>query len=118
LPERFFASRILLNCLCILAALSLPGSQASQSQEVEKPPKDGNQVVQPVEREIVWEGLASYGNYKIFATEGGTKIYTSGFEYDPIPGATSCARGWITWRSFCPWFFSANLLTAIILAIR
>ena len=82
LLERSFACNILLNSLSILAALSLLGSQASQSQNTETPPKDRNQVKQPVEREIVWEGLASYGNYKIFATEGGTKIYTSGFEYD------------------------------------
>jgi hypothetical protein len=66
LLERSFACNILLNSLPILAALSLLGSQASQSQNTETPPKDRNQVKQPVEREIVWEGLASYGNYKIF----------------------------------------------------
>jgi len=39
-------------------------------------------VKPPVEREIVFEGLASYGHYKIFASGTGSKLYTSGVEYD------------------------------------
>lgn len=36
----------------------------------------------PVESELVFEGLASYGNYNLFAIEDMTKLYTSGVEYD------------------------------------
>jgi len=34
------------------------------------------------ESELIWTGLASYGNYNLFAIEDMTKIYTSGVEYD------------------------------------
>jgi hypothetical protein len=34
------------------------------------------------ERELIFEGLASYGNYNLFAKEDMTKLYTSGVEYD------------------------------------
>ncbi len=37
---------------------------------------------QPVESEIVVEGLASYGHYKIFASGSGCHLYTAGIEYD------------------------------------
>ncbi len=36
----------------------------------------------PVESEIIWEGMASYGNYNLFALADRTKLYTSGIEYD------------------------------------
>jgi hypothetical protein len=36
----------------------------------------------PVETEIIWEGMASYGNYNLFAIEDMTKLYTSGIEMD------------------------------------
>jgi len=36
----------------------------------------------PPQRDIIWEGLVSYGNYNIFAIEDMTKLYTSGIEYD------------------------------------
>lgn len=37
---------------------------------------------QPVASDIVVEGLASYGNYKIFASGTNMKLYTAGVEYD------------------------------------
>ena len=37
---------------------------------------------QPVESDLVIEGLASYGHYKIFASGSGCKLYTAGVEYD------------------------------------
>ena len=37
---------------------------------------------EPVESELVIEGMASYGHYKIFASGSGTKLYTAGVEYD------------------------------------
>ncbi len=36
----------------------------------------------PVEQDIVVEALASYGNYKIFASGTNFKLYTAGLEYD------------------------------------
>jgi len=35
-----------------------------------------------VESELIVEGLASYGHYKIFASGSGCKLYTGGVEYD------------------------------------
>jgi opacity protein-like surface antigen len=80
--ERSLACNICVNSFSILAALSLLVAQAAHSQEVETPLENKAQVKQPVERDIVFEGLASYGNYQLFATEADTKIYTGGFEYD------------------------------------
>ena len=37
---------------------------------------------QPVESEVIIEGLASYGHYKIFASGSDCKLYTAGVEYD------------------------------------
>ncbi len=37
---------------------------------------------QPVESELIVEGLASYGHYKIFASGSDCKLYTAGVEYD------------------------------------
>jgi hypothetical protein len=37
---------------------------------------------QPVERELIFEGLVSYGNYKIFASGYDEKLFTGGVEYD------------------------------------
>ena len=39
-------------------------------------------VKQKVPADIVLEGLASYGHYKIFASGSGAKLYTAGIEYD------------------------------------
>ncbi len=36
----------------------------------------------PVESELIVEGLASYGNYRIFASGTDEKLYTAGLEYD------------------------------------
>jgi len=37
---------------------------------------------QPVESEIIVEGLASYGHYRMFASGSGAHLYTAGVEYD------------------------------------
>ena len=46
----------------------------------------GNRFVnwfkRPVETELAVEGLASFGHYKIFATDYYEKLYTGGVEYD------------------------------------
>jgi len=42
----------------------------------------GNWFKRPGESEIIIEGLASYGNYKIFASGYDEKLFTGGIEYD------------------------------------
>lgn len=37
---------------------------------------------QPIEKDMVFEGLASYGHYILFASGSGCKLYTAGVEYD------------------------------------
>ncbi len=37
---------------------------------------------QPAESELIYEGMVSYGHYKIFASGSGDFIYASGVEYD------------------------------------
>lgn len=49
----------------------------AEADNTSKPP-----VKQPVESELIVEGLASYGNYRIFASGRDFKLYTAGLEYD------------------------------------
>jgi hypothetical protein len=108
----FSAADLCLNCLSILAALCLLAPQWAHSQEAQvlveaKTPSttetsketkatvetetpieaesavEGKARAKPrVESELIWDGMASYGNYNIFAIEDMTKLYTSGVEYD------------------------------------
>lgn len=41
-----------------------------------------NSSKQPVESEVIIEGLVSYGQYRIFASGTGCHLYTAGIEYD------------------------------------
>lgn len=63
-------------------ALFLPAPQLAHAQEAERALATKDEVKPPVESEIVVEGLASYGHYKIFASGSGCKLYTGGIEYD------------------------------------
>jgi hypothetical protein len=80
--ERSLACGIRLKSISILITLLLLVTPSARSQQSGTPAENGAQLKQPVEREIVWVGLASYGNYSLFATEDMTKLYTSGVEYD------------------------------------
>lgn len=80
--ERSLAFNICVNSFFILAVLSFLVAQAARPQQVESTPENKAQVKQPVEREVIFEGLASFGNYKLFASEVDTKICSGGFEYD------------------------------------
>jgi hypothetical protein len=57
-----------------------PAADNGQVREVtqEKP----KAPVEPVESELIVEGLYSYGNYKIFASGFDMKLFTAGVEYD------------------------------------
>jgi hypothetical protein len=45
-------------------------------------PEPPRLAAQPVESELIVEGMASYGNYRIFASGKDCKLYTAGLEYD------------------------------------
>lgn len=66
--------------LCALTALCLSVPRSAHSQEALITRRAS--IKRPVESELVFEGLASYGHYKIFASGSGAKLYTSGVEYD------------------------------------
>lgn len=87
-PIRFGPHSLASYSLSILAALSILGAQVAHSQTAAAPNQTAAQAQpqpelkpQP-EREVIFEGLASYGNYRIFATDDNSKIYTGGIEYD------------------------------------
>lgn len=56
------------------AAYNPPDTQAAVTTSAHPSP--------PVESELIVEGLASYGNYRIFASGRDCKLYTAGVEYD------------------------------------
>jgi hypothetical protein len=61
-----------------LFAISPIGAAAAEEPVKQKV----NWFKRPVESELIVEGLASVGNYKIFATSDWEKLYTGGLEYD------------------------------------
>jgi len=107
---RYLAGNLRVNCLSILAGLCLLAPHVAHCQETETlaetntlagtntpaealtPPgadaaagsesQKVNWFKRRVESEIIVEGLASYGNYKIFASGYDEKLYTAGLEYD------------------------------------
>lgn len=63
---------------CTLKAEGVPDGSDDQSMVT----RSATATKEPVESDIVIEGLASYGNYKIFASGTNCKLYTAGVEYD------------------------------------
>jgi hypothetical protein len=80
--ERFPACNLFVNSFSILASLGLLMAPAAHPQDAGTQLEDKAQVRQLPESEIIFGGLASYGNYQLFASEVDTKIYTGGIEYD------------------------------------
>ncbi len=58
-----------------------PAAVSSLSEQEPAVPSAGSSKP-PVESEMIVEGLASYGNYRLFASGSGTHLYTAGVEYD------------------------------------
>jgi len=56
----------------------LPAAISSSSEQKVAVAPAGSSV----ESEIIVEGLASYGHYRMFASGSGAKLYTAGVEYD------------------------------------
>ena len=80
--ELFFAVLSRFGYLPILAALCLLAPHISQSEETETSTAAIAPARQAPASEIIVEGLASYGNYRIFASGRDCKLYTAGVEYD------------------------------------
>jgi hypothetical protein len=66
----------------ILAFILFSAPRHLQAQDVQPPVAPPPAVKQPVESEIILEGMGSYGNWKILASGYDCKLYTGGFEYD------------------------------------
>lgn len=74
--------------VCFLLAILQVSEPAAFGQS--PPPNSDPPVVavhsgpprEPVESAVVFEALASYGNYNLFASGSGCKLWTSGVEYD------------------------------------
>lgn len=66
------------------AALSQIAPEAMTAGPMEAMAADGDKkpAKKPVESELIVEGLASYGNYTIFASGYDMKLFTGGVEYD------------------------------------
>ncbi len=80
---RFIGCKTLWFCLGLLIAgpwrlhsEEAPFDGAGEGSVVKSPSKE------TVAQEVVFEGLASYGHYKIFASGEDCKMYTAGVEYD------------------------------------
>lgn len=58
------------------AALTAPDTDSSVAPAKPEPADGGP------DRALVFEGMYSFGNYNLFASGSGTKIWTSGVEYD------------------------------------
>lgn len=74
--------------LCFAVALLIAGRERVQAED---PPSDNahsDAVVRntpsetPVASDLTVEGMASYGNWRIFASGRGFQLYTGGLEYD------------------------------------
>jgi hypothetical protein len=57
-------------------------SDENSETENERAPREVTESRQKVESDLTVEGLASYGNYRIFASGSDCKLYTAGVEYD------------------------------------
>jgi hypothetical protein len=67
---------------CLLVALaSLYVAPISNAGPVVWPTRDGGIKPAP-QGEIICEGMASYGNYRLFGAAENAKLYTAGVEYD------------------------------------
>lgn len=79
---RALLRRLLFCSLCGAAAFSLVIPQPACAVPPFRLSRRKYPTKRPVESELVYEGLVSYGHYKIFASGSGAKLYTSGVEYD------------------------------------
>jgi lipid A 3-O-deacylase PagL len=80
--------RLLLGCMCLLAALACavpPTALAQVSCRTDEADRDAAKKAghpKPVESQLVVEGQGSFGNYQIFAAGEDSKLFSAGVEYD------------------------------------
>jgi Lipid A 3-O-deacylase (PagL) len=67
-------------CLLVLLAMLTARLSASDASSVTLN-RDGIILHSP-QTEIIYEGMASYGNYRLFGAAENAKLYTAGVEYD------------------------------------
>ena len=89
--RRFFPGLRRFFLVCCVAALAVAEPALHAQVQPPDPPAQGAAPVSPVraaapqeppQRALVIEGLASFGNYNLFASGSGCKLWTSGIEYD------------------------------------
>ena len=69
---------MLLRCL---VAIALIAARHAAAETVEVASRE--QQVHPIpQREIIYEGLVSYGNFRVFGAAENAKLYAAGVEYD------------------------------------
>jgi hypothetical protein len=68
------------HCLLVLLAMLAARLSASDAGSV-MPTRDGAALHLP-QSELIYEGMASYGNYRLFGAAESAKLYTAGVEYD------------------------------------
>lgn len=59
-----------------------PGAASDSAQVRVVTQEKPKELAEPLESELIVEGLYSYGNYKIFASGFDMKLFTAGVEYD------------------------------------
>jgi hypothetical protein len=87
-----FAQAILRNSLtigrtnrlshCFLIALAILFVARVSNAESSVLPANNGGLKPTRQREIIYEGMVSYGNYKVFGAAENVKLYSSGVEYD------------------------------------
>jgi hypothetical protein len=71
--------QMLVRCVLILAFFAACLHGGGETGEVAS---RGEQPHSPPQREIIYEGLVSYGNYRLFGAAENAKLYAAGVEYD------------------------------------
>jgi hypothetical protein len=79
LPKSLRSPLLLLLAFATFCVVAQPHAHAQGTDAVVR---SAPQPPQKPESEIIIEGMASYGNYRIFASGTDCKLYTSGIEYD------------------------------------
>ena len=70
-----------LTCFLLTIAISISPLPASGADTVVASTRDGGVIHSP-QSEFIYEGMASYGNYRLFGAAENAKLYTAGVEYD------------------------------------
>lgn len=66
---------------CLVLCVALTACRPAAAANSVTPIRDGP-MRNSAQRELVFEGLASYGNYRVFGGAESVKIYAAGLEYD------------------------------------